>query len=57
MMKMKIYNINGKLMEERWLPDATESVKLNASGYPDGIYLIRLSADGVESASKWSIRN
>jgi len=57
-MILKIFAVTGKMLEERRIASSTKLIRLNASGYTDGIYLIRLSEDGGESSvCKWSIRH
>jgi photosystem II stability/assembly factor-like uncharacterized protein len=57
-MILKIFAVTGKMLEERRIASSTKLIRLNASGYTDGIYLIRLSEDsGESSVCKWSIRH
>jgi photosystem II stability/assembly factor-like uncharacterized protein len=57
-MRLMIYNVAGKLLENKKIDNSSGWTKLNASAYSDGVYVVQAVSDGVTIAStKWVVKH
>ena len=56
--QLRVYDMAGKIMEYRTIDSSTGWAALNASGYPNGIYLVEiLSADRLVDRQQWVVNH
>jgi photosystem II stability/assembly factor-like uncharacterized protein len=56
--RLLIYDISGKLRENRKIENSTGWTKLNASEYSDGVYALQvMSGDRMIAGSKWMVKH
>jgi hypothetical protein len=57
-MRLMIYNVAGKLLENKKVENVTGWTKLNGSAYNDGVYVVQVVSEGVTMASiKWVVKH